>query len=159
MIKILKFHQIMQDEVKQFILENMNQELKTVDKESFVKITKDLEDIEKNYIATGGVVLLAYDTENKKIVGTIAIKIENGIAVLKRFYVDKNYRSKKIGYALYTNLEGQIKKIHVNQIYLTTGKELKTAHQFYEKNGWKLAKENPGIFVRKGADLYQKQFH
>ena len=156
MIKILDYSQIMQDEVEKFIVDNMNDEL-NIKEAVFNRITNDLNNIEKNYIETGGSVLFAYDTENKRIVGTVAIKFENGIAVLKRFYVDKEYRKKKIGYLLYTNIEKQIIKKNINKVYLTTGKELKNAHKFYERNGWEKEDKNPGIYVRQGAHLYKKE--
>lgn len=157
MIKILNYNKIMQNEIEQFILKNMNTELNVLDKNTFNTITKDLNDIEKNYINSGGEMLFAYDTQNKQIAGTIAIKIENDIAVLKRFYVDERYRKKKIGYLLYLEMEQTIKKSNINQIYLTSGKELKIAHKFYQRNGWKKEIVNPGIYVRNGAELYKKK--
>ena len=153
MIKVLNYNQIMQQEVEEFIVDNIKNEL-NIGKEVFNILTRDLKDIEKNYIATGGSLLFAYDTDNKKIVGTVAIKFENDIALLKRFYVDKNYRKKKIGYLLYKNIEEQIINKRINRIYLTTGINLKDAHRFYEKNGWMKEKLNPGIYVREKADLY-----
>ena len=156
MIKVLNYNQIMQQEVEEFIVDNIKNEL-NIGKEAFNILTRDLKDIEKNYIATGGSLLFAYDTDNKKIVGTVAIKFENDIALLKRFYVDKNYRKKKIGYLLYKNIEEQIINKRINRIYLTTGINLKDAHRFYEKNGWKKEKLNPGIYVREEANLYKKE--
>ena len=156
MIKVLNYNQIMQQEVEEFIVDNIKNEL-DIGKEVFNILTRDLKDIEKNYIATGGSLLFAYDTDNKKIVGTVAIKFENDIALLKRFYVDKNYRKKKIGYLLYKNIEEQIINKRINRIYLTTGINLKDAHRFYEKNGWMKEKLNPGIYVREEADLYKKE--
>lgn len=156
MIKVLNYNQIMQQEVEEFIVDSIKNEL-DIGKEVFNILTWDLKDIEKNYIATGGSLLFAYDTDNKKIVGTVAIKFENDVALLKRFYVDKNYRKKKIGYLLYKNIEEQIINKRINRIYLTTGINLKDAHRFYEKNGWMKEKLNPGIYVREEADLYKKE--
>lgn len=156
MIKILDYSQIMQDEVEKFIVDNMNDEL-NIKEAVFTRITNDLKNIQKNYIDTGGSVLFAYDTENKKIVGTVAIKFENGVAVLKRFYVDKEYRRQKIGYLLYTNIEKEIIEKNIDKVYLTTGSELKNAHKFYERNGWRKEYANPGIYVRQGAYLYKKE--
>lgn len=156
MIKILNYSQIMQEDIEKFIVDNINNEL-DINENILNLLTKDLKNIEENYIETGGGVLFAYDTENKKIVGTVAIKFENEVALLKRFYVDKQYRRKKIGYLLYKNIENQIIKKNIDKVYLTTGKKLIKAHEFYEKNGWKREKINPGIYIRDGAYLYKKE--
>ena len=97
MIKIIDFNKELQNETKSFVIENMNNELDIKDKNTFLKITKDLDNIEENYINRGGRFLVAYDYEQKKIVGTIAYTFENKIAVLKRFYVSKeNQKPKRI---------------------------------------------------------------
>ena len=157
MIKIYNYNSIMQNEVKDFIVDNMNKELKVSDKKVLLNITKDLVDIHDNYIKTGGEMLFAFDDVVKKVVGTIAIKYENDIAILKRFYVEKEYRNRKIGFLLYYELEKIIDKKSINTIYLTTGQELEGAHKFYEKNGWIKEANNPGIYVREGAYLYKKE--
>ena len=157
MIKIYKYNKLLQEEVETFIKSNIKNEITNIDKNSLIHITKDLEDIDKNYIANGGELLLAYDVNKNKIVGTIAITYENDIALLKRFYVDKEYRSQKIGLILYAELDKIIKEKHIEKVYLTSGNNLESAHKFYEKNGWEESKENPGIFLRKGAKLYTKE--
>lgn len=157
MIKIYKYNKLLQDEVESFIKSNIKKEITNIDKKSLIHITKDLEDIDKNYIANGGELLLAYDVKENKIVGTIAITYENEVCMLKRFYVDKDYRSQKIGLILYAELDKVIKEKHIEKIYLTSGNNLENAHKFYEKNGWEESKENPGIFLRKGAKLFTKE--
>lgn len=156
MIKVVNYNQVMQKEIKEFIVSNMKKELDVMDRKIFSKITEDLSNIEENYISKGGELLFAYDMENKKIVGTIAVTTENGFSILKRFYVDKDYRNRKIGYLLYSKLEEIIIAKGVKRIYLTTGDELGSAHRFYERNGWKIEKDNPGIYLRDGAKLYKK---
>lgn len=156
MIKVVNYNQVMQKEIKEFIVSNMKKELDVMDRKIFSKITEDLSNIEENYISKGGELLFAYDMQNKKIVGTIAVTTENGFSILKRFYVDKDYRNRKIGYLLYSKLEEIIIAKGVKRIYLTTGDELGSAHRFYERNGWKIEKDNPGIFLRDGAKLYKK---
>ena len=96
MIKIIEFDKIMQDDIKEFVINNINNEL-VVDNDTFVKIIYDLDDIYKNYIKRGGEFLYAYEAKHNKIIGTIALTYENNIPVLKRFYVAKEYRNKKIG--------------------------------------------------------------
>lgn len=158
MIVILKYNEKMQREIKNFILTNMKNELNVKDSSIFKKITCDLEDIDKYYIKTGGTMLFAYDLNNHKVVGTIGLKINNNISILKRFYVKKEYRGQKIGFLLYQNLEQFIIEKKIPIVYLTTGDELKNAHNFYKKNGWILETSKTKIYVRKGAKLYKKEF-
>ena len=79
------------------------------------------------------------------------------MAILKRFYVSEKVRKQRIGFLLYKTLEEIIKINNIKNIYLVSGKELECAQAFYKKNGWKETLENPGLFVRKGAVLYQKE--
>lgn len=157
MIKILKFQKTMQKDIKNFVVQNMKDEL-NVDNSTFLKITQDLDNIEESYIKHGGIFLTAYDYNTNQIVGTIALKYENGIAVLKRFYVFKEVRKRKIGFLLYKTLEDLIIGKTIKNIYLVSGKELGYAHKFYKRNGWFLEKNNPGIYVRENAVLYKKKF-
>lgn len=157
MIKIFRYNSSMQEDVANFITQNMSSELKVQDSKTFEKIVGDLKDIHHNYIESGGELLFAFDIERKEIAGTIAVRYENDLAILKRFYVSPKYRSQKIGLELYLNLEKVMEEKGINKVYLTTGKELQNAHKFYEKNGWKKELDNPGIFCRSGADLYKKE--
>lgn len=158
MIIVLNYNKQMQNKMKEFILRNIRNELSITNKKIFNEITKDLENIYENYIKNGGEMLYAYDIDQNKIVGTIGMKIENNIAILKRFYVDRKYRNQKVGYLLYLELEKKIFEKELKEIYLTSGKELENAHKFYKRNGWILENNNPGIFVREGAFLYKKQY-
>ena len=157
MIKILDFNKELQNDTKSFVIENMNRELDIKDKNAFLTITKDLDNIEENYINKGGRFLIAYDYSERRIVGTIAFTFENGMAILKRFYVSEKVRKQRIGFLLYKTLEEIIKINNIKNIYLVSGKELECAQAFYKKNGWKETLDNPGLFVRKGAVLYQKE--
>lgn len=156
MIKILEFEKNMQNDVREFIIKNMQKELNIKNKEIFYRITSDLDKIHNNYIKNNGEFLIAYDEDCKKIIGTIAMKYENKIPVLKRFYVSDKYRRMKVGYLLYKTLEEKIKQKEITNIYLISGKELESAHKFYSKNGWIIEHNNPGFFVREGAHLYKK---
>lgn len=155
MIKIIEFDNDIQNDIKEFVINNIKNEL-VVDNNTFLKIIYDLDDIYKYYIKRGGEFLYAYELKHNKIIGTIAFTYENNIPVLKRFYVAKEYRNKKIGLLLYKKLEEKLKRKKIKNIYLVTGKELIGAHRFYEKNGWVIEINNPGIFVRDGAFLYKK---
>ena len=154
MIKIVEFKKYMQSSAKNFVINIMKEEL-NINNKDFMKVTEDLENIEEHYINRGGCFLVAYC--KRKIIGTIAFTYENNISVLKRFYVSKEYRNKSIGLLLYRKLEDKIRVKKIKNMYLVTGKELKFAHHFYEKNGWVNVHNNPGIFVRDGAIIYQKK--
>ena len=158
MIEILDFKNEMQIEIKKFVIENMKKELNIENKEVFSKVTIDLDNIDENYIKNGGVFLVAFDTEKNFIVGTISIKFENNFAILKRFYVDEKYRNMKIGLLLYKTLEERIIYKNIKEVYLVSGKHLINARKFYERNGWEIEENNPGIYVRNGAFLFKKNF-
>lgn len=158
MIVILNFKKEMQVQVQKFIIENMKKELIVSNKRVFNEMIEDLKNIYENYINNEGEMLYAYDIYHKRIVGTIAMKYENNIAVLKRFYVDEKYRNRKMGLLLYKELEEKIQNKRIKEMYLTSGAELTNAHKFYEKNGWSIEYINPGIKVRQGAILYKKNF-
>jgi len=159
MIAFLQYDKKYQEKTFEFIYKTMSEEL-IVDKETLNKITKDLEDIEKNYIEKNGNMWLAINEETNEIIGTIALtEIEKGVAELRRFYVKKEYRSRKIGYSLYTILKKQAVEKGFTEIYLVSGKELKKAHEFYQRNGWKIvsnSKEKINIYIRDNAYLYKK---
>ena len=159
MIQILEYKKNMQKEVKDFVIETMKGELQVDNPKTFQKITKDLNNIQANYIDNGGVFLVAYDDFSQKIIGTIAFTFENDLAILKRFYVAKEKRKKKIGFLLYKTLEEIVKLKKIEKLYLVSGKELNYAFNFYTRNGWNIEVNNPGIFVRNNANLYQKSFN
>jgi len=159
MITITQYDEVYKKKVFDFIYRTMSEEL-IVDKETFNKITEDLRNIEKEYISKNGEVWIAINEELDEIIGTIAIReIKEDIAELKRFYVKKEYRSKKIGYKLYSTLTQHAIDKGFSIMYLVSGKELKKAHRFYEKNDWKIVdaiNENIDIYVRDNAHLYKK---
>ena len=159
MIRILDFNKELQNDTKIFVIENIRKELNIKDENTFLIITKDLDNIYENYINKGGRFLVAYDDCNKRIVGTIGFTFENNMAILKRFYVSDKYRKQKLGLFLYKTLEEIIRINNIKNIYLVSGKDLEYARRFYEKNGWKVESSNPGIFVRKGAILYKKEMY
>jgi GNAT superfamily N-acetyltransferase len=64
----------------------------------------DIEDITTYCQASGGNFWLALD-ENQMLIGTIGIQaFNNNIAILKKFFVNSEYRGHKIGKALYEEL-------------------------------------------------------
>ena len=79
------------------------------------------------------------------IVGTIGLKIFENFAVIRKMFVDKNFRGKKLGIAkqLLLKLEEECSERNINKIYLGTTEHFKAAHKFYEENSYnEIAKHN-----------------
>ncbi|MCB0344924.1 MAG: GNAT family N-acetyltransferase [Bdellovibrionales bacterium] len=75
----------------------------------------------------------------EKLVGSIGlIDIGKGCGVIRKMFVDKNYRGKDKGIAaaLLAQLLSWAKAKHLRQVYLGTAPMLNAAHRFYEKNGF-----------------------
>ena len=89
------------------------------------------EDYEKN----GGKFWTA--VENQHIVGTIALMLkENHCGILKKFFVKAEYRSQKIGLALYQTLLEYAKLKDLKYLILDTPSVAVVSHKFYEKSGF-----------------------
>lgn len=72
------------------------------------------------------------------VIGTIALMMkQNKCAVMKKFLVKKEFRSQKIGLALYNMLIKYAKKKHIEHIILDTPSVAAASHRFYEKAGFK----------------------
>jgi N-acetylglutamate synthase-like GNAT family acetyltransferase len=115
----------------------------------------DLLDIEANYHTTGGSFWGAL--HNEKVVGTIAlIGIGNGQGVIRKMFVNKDFRGKEYGIArqLLENLIEYCKSENITDLYLGTVDLLQAAMRFYEKNNFvKIEKQNlPAAFPLMSAD-------
>lgn len=98
----------------------------------------DAMNIEDYYLKNNGQFLIAYDVKEKEMIGTIAIENMGQYGILKRFYVKEDYQRNGIGRKLYNTLEFYVReKTNINKIYLACGSILKSAHNFYLKNGFK----------------------
>jgi N-acetylglutamate synthase-like GNAT family acetyltransferase len=97
----------------------------------------DLQDIPTFYQKNGGNFWLALDGSH--VVGTIAlIDAGHGIGVLRKMFVDKNYRGKaSIGKYLLDTLLSWAQMHQIQEIYLGTLEQMHDAHRFYERNGFK----------------------
>ena len=72
-----------------------------------------------------------------EVIGTIGLMVkENACAVMKKFFVKKEYRSKKIGFALYSKLLEYARNKGVRHIILDTPSVAHTSHRFYERAGF-----------------------
>ena len=97
----------------------------------------DLMDIKRCYQQGGGEFWIAM--ENGKVIGTIGIMMkENRCAVMKKFFVDAEYRSQKVGLALYKKLLEYAENAGVKHIILDTPSVAKASHRFYEKAGFRI---------------------
>ncbi len=96
----------------------------------------DLNMIRTSYIESGGNFWLAVD--NDTLAGTIGLmKIDAEYAVLKKFFVRSDYRSQKVGLALYETLLEFAKSSGFRHIILDTPSVAVKSHLFYERAGFR----------------------
>ena len=96
----------------------------------------DLKDINRYYKESGGVFYLA--VENGSVIGTIGLILrENGCAILKKFFVKKEFRGQKTGLHLYQALLNFAMQNGVKTVILDTPSVAKRSHAFYEKAGFR----------------------
>lgn len=98
----------------------------------------DLLHIKEKYIDGGGNFWVA--KENNKVIGCIGImNYNNGISVLKKFFVYEPYRSAPhhLGRKLYESLLQFAINHGVRKLILDTPKNTARAHSFYVKAGFK----------------------
>lgn len=140
MIKIRKYQEKDKKSVKKLI----NSVLVEIFKKEG-SLLEDLDNIQKNY----SLFLVAED--NKKIVGTVALKNEGeGVGKLRRMYLQKEYRGRGIAQELFNNVLNYARKEKFSKIILTTYPKMKAAIKFYKKNGFKLIKkENSALRFEK----------
>lgn len=95
----------------------------------------DLLNIKQAYQQNGGNFWIA--RSNKEVIGTIGLMLrENNYSIMKKFFVKKEYRSQKVGLALYKELLKFAKSSNVQHIVLDTPSVAHEAHKFYEKAGF-----------------------
>lgn len=96
----------------------------------------DLLDIEASYRQNGGEFWLALSDGN--VIGTLGLMMkERNCAVMKKFFVKKEFRSQKVGLALYNKLLEFAENAGVRHIILDTPSVACVSHKFYEKNGFR----------------------
>ena len=104
-----------------------------------VKEQPDILDIHSNYINDGGNFWIALN-DNGEVVGSIGLQKKNKeVAVLKKFFVYKDYRGKELGTGkkLYEALLDFAKKQGFSKIILDTPSKATRSHGFYKKVGFK----------------------
>jgi N-acetylglutamate synthase-like GNAT family acetyltransferase len=78
-------------------------------------------------------------------VGTIAYKNIDDVAVIRKMFVQKNFRGSvyQTAQILLDRLEARIRQDGLQKIYLGTTEFFKAAHRFYEKNNYiEIAKDS-----------------
>ncbi|MCM1505955.1 MAG: GNAT family N-acetyltransferase [Ruminococcus flavefaciens] len=95
----------------------------------------DLMDIDLYYRKSGGEFWVA--VEDGSVVGTVALMCKgSGNGILKKFFVRKDYRGQKVGYALYCRLIEFARKNNIHTIILDTPSVAHDSHRFYERAGF-----------------------
>lgn len=95
----------------------------------------DLLDIHGSYQQPGGEFWIALS--DGRVIGTIGLMLkESHCAVLKKFFVEKSFRSQKIGLSLYNELLKYAISKDVYHIILDTPAVACASHRFYEKAGF-----------------------
>lgn len=122
---------------------------------------KDIPDYEYDNIweyfklPNDGFFLLAKN--NNTIIGAAGIKkLNNTQAVVKRFFVHKNYRGQGVAQSLLKHLISKAKEMAVERIVLDVLKSNARAIRFYEKSGFKRYNQKPikGWEETLGPDIF-----
>lgn len=96
----------------------------------------DLLDIRRCYQQSGGEFWIALS--GGRVIGTIGLMRKGAqCAVLKKFFVRKEFRAQKIGLALYNELLEYAKRAGVRHIILDTPSVARVSHRFYERAGFR----------------------
>lgn len=96
----------------------------------------DLADIPGTFLHNGGMFWIAL--EGDEVIGTIGLAVkENSCGILKKFFVHKDWRGKKLGLALYNKLLERAKNLELSSIVLDTPTIAAKAHRFYERAGFR----------------------
>ena len=91
--------------------------------------------IKQAYQQNGGNFWIALS--NNEVIGTTGLMLrENNYSIMKKFFVKKEYRSQKVGLALYKKLLKFAKASKVQHIILDTPSVAHEAHKFYKKAGF-----------------------
>ena len=132
-MRIISYREELKQHIIDLILHIQNEEAKI----NLPLQQPDLLDIKYSYISRGGEFLVAI--ENGAVIGTIAfMNYGDHNAVLKKFFVQAEYRSQGIGLALYKKLLGVLVEQGYKKVLLDTPAVAVKSHHFYEKAGFKM---------------------
>lgn len=134
MIQIRLYEETDRNEVITLVLECQNDGTRPA---VSVEDQPELLNIPKAYFSKGGCFWVAED--NGKIIGSIGLmNCGNGTGILKKFFVNQNYRGRpwNLGRKLYAELLSFAQKHDYRELLLDTPKNTERAHKFYEKAGF-----------------------
>lgn len=131
-MKIETYRGKFDDEITSLILSIQNDEAKIG---LSLQEQPDLLDIHRSYQQPGGEFWIALS--DNRVIGTIGLMLkENHCAVLKKFFVEKAFRSQKVGLSLYNEFLKYAVSKGVHHIILDTPSVARASHRFYEKAGF-----------------------
>lgn len=134
MIEIKKYEDKYQDEVIRLVLSCQNDGTRPI---VSIADQPELLNINQEYFTNGGYFWIA--SENNKLVGTIGLmNYGNDIGILKKFFVNEQYRGKpyNLGRKLFAELLDFAYEHKFKELVLDTPKNTERAHKFYEKAGF-----------------------
>ncbi|HNX68578.1 MAG TPA: GNAT family N-acetyltransferase [Candidatus Omnitrophota bacterium] len=112
----------------------MNREFREV-KQAYP--TEDVECIDKAYGGIGEAFFVAVDNGTQKVVGTVAIKKEDGrVALLRRIFVVPTHRNQKIGKRLIDRALDFCREVGYEEVVLKTTSKMSGAIDLCKKNGF-----------------------
>ncbi len=131
-LQIEKYSGKYDDEIISLILDIQNNEYKIA---LSISEQPDLLDIKHCYQQDGGEFWVALS--GGSVIGTIGLMMkERHCAVVKKFFVKKEFRSRKVGYALYSELLKYAESRKLCYLILDTPSVAHASHRFYEKAGF-----------------------
>ena len=131
-LKIETYSGKFDDEIIALILSIQNEEAKIG---LSLQEQPDLLDIHRSYQQPGGEFWVALS--DGRVIGTIGLMLkQNHCAVLKKFFVKKEFRSQKVGLSLYSEFLKYAISKEVHHIILDTPAVALTSNRFYEKAGF-----------------------
>ncbi len=133
MISIRRFEQEDQEHVCSLITQIMNEEFHE-DKAAYP--TDDIDHVEKAYGGLGEAFFVAINAH--KVVGTIAVKKEDDrVALMRRLFVDKSFRNRKIGVMLIDRALQFCDEVGYAEIVFRTTSRMSGANRICQKKGFK----------------------
>ena len=124
----------------------------------FSELGKKFEPVERhtfyNDIENSCIEFLCLTTNSDHVIGTVALKkLDDNIAELKAFYLDKRYRGQGLGKLLINGIIEEARTHGFKTIVLDSMKQYKEARKLYEKCGFTdCARYNDNAY----ADVFMK---
>ncbi len=132
-IAIHRFTSSDQGQVRDLITSIMSEEF---GEEKAAYPTEDIEDIQRSYGGLGEAFFVASENHGK-VIGTVAVKKEDDrVALLRRLFVAKFYRKKKIGLQLIDRALQFCDEVGYKEIIFRTTSRMEGAIKLCEKRGF-----------------------